>query len=90
MANIEGIIFADLFINSKDQFIEFFTQHYSQNQKIIDSCINDLSNVLTLYSTKAITPVMAQEFKTSWNNFEKNVLLNQNDLQLLVSYRGSS
>lgn len=90
MANIEGIIFADLFINSKDQFTEFFIQHYSQNQQAIDTCINELNGVLTLYATKAITPAMASEFKISWNNFEKIVLLNQGDLQLLVAYRGAS
>lgn len=32
---------------------------------------------------------MANDFRISWNNFEKIVLLNQGDLQLLVAYRGA-
>lgn len=89
MANTEGIIFADLFITSKDQFINFFIQHYSQNQQIIDTCIQELETVLTLYKTKTVTPDMAENFRISWNKFEKIVLLNQEDLQLLVAYRGA-
>ena len=88
MAVFEGILFADTFISSKDQFINFFVQHYTQNQKIIDTCINTLNQVLIQYTTKAVTPDMAAAFKVAWNNFEKQVLLNQTDLQIIVAYRG--
>ena len=88
MAVFEGILFADTFISSKDQFINFFVQHYVQNQKIIDTCINTLNQVLIQYTTKAVTPEMAEAFKLAWNNFEREVLLNQTDLQIIVAYRG--
>ena len=90
MANIEGIIFSDLFIQSKDQFINFFINHYNQNQQKIDNCINDLTVVLTEYKTKNITVGMAEHFKKAWDNFEHIVMLNQNDLELIVAYRGQS
>lgn len=90
MANIEGILFADLFINSKDLFVNLFTNYYSQNKQQIDPVTQRLEQVLTAYQTKAITPAMANDFKKSWNDFEKIVLLNQGDLELLVAYRGAS
>ena len=89
MANIEGIIFADLFISNKEQFIDFFVSYYSQNQQRINKIINELNNVLTMYTTKAVTPAMADAFKKAWIDFEHIVMLNQQDLQLLVAYRGA-
>lgn len=89
MAEITGIIFADLFINDKKFFIDFFSSYYKNNQAIIDKAITDLESVLKQYTTKVVTKEMANSFKEKWNNFERIVLMNQKDLQLIVSYRGT-
>ena len=89
MAETTGIIFADLFINDKKFFVDFFSSYYEANQTIIDKAITNLDQVLKQYTTKAVTKEMADSFKTAWNNFENIVLMNKKDLQLIVSYRGT-
>ena len=63
MAEITGIIFADLFINDKKFFIDFFSSYYKNNQVIIDKAIIDLESVLKQYTTKVVTKEMANSFK---------------------------
>lgn len=89
MAEITGIIFADLFINDKKFFVDFFSSYYKDNQVVIDKVITDLDQVLKQYTAKAVTKEMAESFKAKWNNFENIVLLNKKDLQLIVAYRGT-
>lgn len=84
----QGIIFSDMFITNKDMFVKFFASYYREKQAVLDPIINNVKKVLDKYTEKVITPAMATDFKTAWNDFEKNVLLNQGDLQLLVAYRG--
>lgn len=88
MANTEGILFADLFISDKELFVNFFTEYYQENKAIIDPVINSLNSVLQKYLTQQLTEAMAEEFSSAWRNFQKIVLLNNKNLQLLVSYRG--
>lgn len=90
MANNQGIIFKDIFINNKEMFVDIFESHYLKNKEVLDPIINEVYNVLQKYTTKTITPAMAAEFKSAWERFEQQVLLNQGDLQLLVAYRGQS
>lgn len=89
MANQQGILFSDIFINNKKIFVDFFSEYYAQNKTQIDTVSNKLLNVLTKYTTKTVTTTMAVEFQTAWKDFEKYVLLNNKDLELIVSYRGS-
>ena len=88
MASTEGIIFSDLFITNKDMFIDFFEQYYLENQIQLDLVINKLNQVLTEYQTKQVTSAMASSFKEAWSDFQQYVLLNTQDLQLIVAYRG--
>lgn len=88
MANTEGIIFSDLFITNKDMFVDFFEQYYLENQIQLDLVINKLNQVLTEYQTKQVTSAMASSFKEAWSDFQQYVLLNTQDLQLIVAYRG--
>ena len=90
MANQQGILFSDIFINNKKIFIDFFSQYYINNQIKIDTIANKLFTVLTKYTTQTVTPTMAKEFQNAWEDFEKYVLLNKKDLELIVSYRGSN
>lgn len=86
---VEGIIFSDLFITNKEMFVNFFASFYVENQEKIDKCILNLSQVLTQYTTKTVTEAMATSFKKAWDDFEHIVLLNEQDLQLIVAYRGA-
>lgn len=88
MASSEGIIFADLFINNKEFFIQFFSQYYQENKQRIDPVIIELETILNNYNVNTITTAMAESFKIAWKNFQRIVLLNDGDLQLLVAYRG--
>lgn len=90
MANNQGIIFKDIFINNKEMFVDIFESYYVKNKAILDPIIEEVQSVLKKYNTKNITPAMATEFKAAWSQFEKYVLLNEGDLQLLVAYRGHS
>lgn len=90
MANNSGIIFADIFINNKDMFVDIFEQYYLKNQQELDKVITQLNSVLTEYTTKQVTVSMADAFQKSWKEFQQKVLLNQADLQLIVAYRGQS
>lgn len=90
MANIEGIIFADLFITNKSLFIDFFTSYYSEHQIQINTAIANLNAVLTKYTTQTVTMASAAEFEAAWNEFQTVVLMNNQNLQLLVAYRGQS
>lgn len=71
-------------------FVKMFEEYYIENQAIVDPVINRLQMVLNNYSTKKVTSAMASEFHTAWNAFQQTVLLNQQDLQLIVAYRGQS
>lgn len=90
MANIEGIIFADLFITNKNLFIDFFTQYYTEYSSYINTAILNLNTVLTKYTTQTVTAASAAEFEAAWNEFQTIVLMNNQNLQLLVAYRGQS
>lgn len=90
MASSEGIIFANLFINDKEQFVDYFTRYYTENQAELDPVIQELQSVLTEYTQAAVNEAMAQKFKVAWNNFEQQVLLNTGDLELIVAYRDTS
>ena len=59
----QGIIFSDLFITNKDMFVQVFSSYYQEKQSTIDPVILGLQNVLQKYTTKQITPEMADEFK---------------------------
>lgn len=85
---LKGVIFSDLFITNKQIFIDFFEQYYLSNQQQIDAVSLKLNQVLTTYKTKQVTEKMASDFKQSWNDFQRYVLLNSQDLQLIVAYRG--
>lgn len=88
MAQVEGIIFGDLFITNKELFVEFFTQYYNENEADLRMVTLNLQAVLQKYTLKALNKEMAAEFKVVWERFQKEVLLNQQDLQLIVAYRG--
>ncbi|MBO7078992.1 MAG: hypothetical protein J6W64_04180 [Bacilli bacterium] len=85
---ITGILFSDLFITDKAFFVKFFSSYYEENQKIMDSVIAQLQTVLSKTNTNIVTKAIATEFQQAWKNFERIVLLNDRDLQLLVAYRG--
>lgn len=85
----QGILFSDIFINNKKIFVDFFSQYYIKNQTKIDTVANKLFVVLKKYTTQTVTPSMAEEFQSAWEEFEKYVLLNNKDLDLIVSYRGA-
>ena len=88
MAN-QGIIFSNIFINNKEMFVDFFEQIYKVRREPMIEAISKLDRVLSEYTTKNITEKMATEFKIVWANFEKEVMLNSIDLQLIVAYRGA-
>lgn len=88
MATNQGIIFSDLLITNKEIFVDFFETYYLEKQQILDPIILNLNNVLTQYQTKQVTAAMSDSFKKAWKDFQKYVLLNTGDLQLLVAYRG--
>lgn len=90
MASTEGIIFADLFITNKNLFIDFFTSYYSDYQVQINAAIARLNAVLTKYNTQTVTMASATEFEAAWHEFQTTVLMNNQNLQLLVAYRGQS
>ena len=90
MASTEGIIFSDLFISNKDLFISFFEQYYQEQSAAINSAISRLNNVLTKYTTQSVTAASAAEFENAWMEFQTVVLMNTQNLQLLVAYRGQS
>ena len=64
-----GIIFADIFVNSKDIFIEYFTQYYSENKTEIDSAINELSLCLESITSKKLTIESSERFHKAWKQF---------------------
>lgn len=88
--NKEGILFADIFVNNKDLFVEMFAEYYRENYQKIISTIENLHNVLNKYKRKQVTKEMAAEFESCWSDFEQWVLLNTGNLQLIVAYRGQS
>lgn len=90
MASTEGIIFSDLFISNKDLFIRFFEQYYQEQSAAINSAISRLNNVLMKYTTQSVTAASAAEFESAWMEFQTVVLMNTQNLQLLVAYRGQS
>ena len=83
----EGIIFGDLFINNEDLFISIFEKYYQQNATQIINAANELNKILQNYELKAINSKIANDFKIAWDKFQKIVLFNQQDLQLIVAYR---
>ena len=82
-----GIIFADLFINSKSDFVKYFTTYFEQNAASIDTAIQELENVLNSIQTKSLDKAHAEAFHRAWKNFQQVVLLNTKDLELIVGYR---
>lgn len=90
MASTEGIIFSDLFISNRDVFIQFFEQYYREQTAAINNAIQRLNAVLTKYTTQTVTAASAAEFEDAWMEFQTTVLLNSQNLQLLVAYRGQS
>lgn len=89
-ASTSGIIFADLFVNSKEMFINYFTEYYNQHKGEIDAAIMELSFCLESITSKKLTVEGAQKFQETWNKFQKVVLHNSNPLQLMVGYRDAS
>lgn len=88
MAETTGIIFSDLFISDRQFFIDFFTSYYQENQSILEPIVFNLQQVLKKYTFQQVTENMAAEFKKCWDEFQQKVLLNSQELQLLVAYRG--
>ena len=58
----QGIIFADLFVNSKEDFVEYFTQYFETNRTAVEAAITDLENVLNLIQTKTLIVAYAEQF----------------------------
>lgn len=56
----------------------------------INNAIQRLNAVLTKYTTQTVTAASAAEFEDAWTEFQTTVLLNSQNLQLLVAYRGQS
>ena len=83
----QGIIFADLFVNSKEDFVEYFTQYFETNRTAVEAAITDLENVLNLIQTKTLNVAYAEQFHKAWKTFQNVVLLNTNNLELIVGYR---
>ncbi len=82
-----GIIFADLFINSKADFVQYFTAYFEQNKTAINAAIQELETVLNNIKTKSLNKENAEAFHKAWKNFQQVVLLNTKDLELIVGYR---
>ena len=82
-----GIIFADLFINSKTDFVKYFTTYFEQNKTAINAAIAELESVLAMIETKSLNKANAEAFHKAWKNFQQVVLLNTKDLELIVGYR---
>ncbi len=89
MASTEGIIFGDLFINNEETFINSFKEYYKKNQVNIDKTINNLSKILSQMKTQILTGEDQDKFLQAWEDFQKIVLLNNKDLELIVGYRYS-
>ena len=49
-----------------------------------------LNGVLAKYTTQTVTAASAAEFESAWREFQTVVLMNNQNLQLLVAYRGRS
>lgn len=86
---VTGILFSDLFITDREFFVKFFASYYEENQKIMDAVIYELQAILSKTNTNIVTKAIATEFQQAWKQFERFVLLNEHDLQLLVAYRGA-
>lgn len=86
---IEGIVFADLFITNKEQFVDIFREYYQtkENATQIDSVIQKLHSLLSYYTPQTINKQIAEEFERTWLEFKQKVLFNYGDQQLLVAYR---
>ena len=82
-----GIIFADLFVNSEEDFVRYFTEYFNANRVNVENAIAQLTQTLTNIQTKTLNVDMADKFHQDWNNFQKVVLLNDKDLELIVGYR---
>ena len=82
-----GIIFADLFVNSKEDFIRYFTTYFKQNETAVNAAIQELETVLGAIETKSLNKANAEAFHSAWKNFQQVVLLNTKDLELVVGYR---
>lgn len=89
MAQIQGIIFKDIFVAHKEDFIRYFMQYYEQNSTAIQTAIKELDKALPLEGGLGNKEI-ANKFFVAWENFEKVVLGNVGDLQLMVGYRDPS
>lgn len=91
MSNIQtqGIIFGDIFINNKQLFKDLFQEHFKINQGNIETSINILLRLLNNLE-QTVTSENALRFEQAWKVFQRNVLLNQKDLEILIAYRNNS
>ncbi len=86
MAEIQGIIFSDIFVAHKDDFIRYFAQHFKANEAQIRTAIRNLDAAIP-NSGNLGSIEQANKFNQAWINFENIVLNNTQDLQLIVGYR---
>ena len=82
-----GIVFADLFVNSKEAFVKYFTQYFNENRAAVETAILNLETVLDSIKTKTLDVAHAEQFHRAWEEFQRVVLLNTNNLELIVGYR---
>lgn len=81
-----GIIFHDLFVD-EDLFIPAFKSYYEEKRNDIEGTVSSLLLLLNRFDKKTVTKEMATEFKEKWEQFQIEVLGNQQPLELLVAYR---
>ncbi len=88
---IQGVIFSDIFVSNKEQFVRIFSKYYKDNEKQLQPIINRLNTFInTDLKNLEITEKTEKDFKQIWYEFETKVLLNENQLELLVVYRDQS
>ena len=81
-----GIIFHDLFVD-EELFIPNFKEYYEEKRENIERTVSSLLSLLNRFDKKTVTKAMATEFKEQWDQFQIEVLGNQQPLELLVAYR---
>ncbi len=81
-----GIIFHDLFVD-EELFIPNFKKYYEEKRENIEKTVSSLLSLLNRFNRKTVTKAMATEFKEQWDQFQIEVLGNQQPLELLVAYR---
>ena len=81
-----GIIFHDLFVD-ETLFLSAFKDYYKEKQIDIEQTSAALLGLLNSYNVTQVTKAMATQFQTLWEQFQLQVLGNNQPLQLLVAYR---